>query len=82
MAWIETVAPEDATGALSRIYKAAARRAGRVFNIIRLQSSRPHVLRASVQLYQQIMFSSQSGLSRAEREMIAVTVSQANGCFY
>ena len=82
MAWIETVAPEDATGTLERIYKAAVSRAGRVFNIIRLQSPRPHVLRVSVQLYQQIMFSPESGLSRAEREMIATTVSRANGCFY
>jgi uncharacterized peroxidase-related enzyme len=82
MAWIETVAPEDATGTLARIYKAARNRAGRVFNVVRLQSPRPHVLRASMQLYQQIMFSPESGLSRAEREMIAVTVSRTNGCFY
>ncbi|MCZ6507504.1 MAG: carboxymuconolactone decarboxylase family protein [Acidobacteria bacterium] len=82
MAWIETVAPEDATGILERIYEAAVGRAGRVFNIIRLQSPRPHVLRASIQLYQQIMFSPENGLSRAEREMIATTVSRANGCFY
>jgi len=82
MAWIETVAPEDATGILERIYEAAVGRTGRVFNIIRLQSPRPHVLRASVQLYLQIMFSPESGLSRAEREMIATTVSRVNGCFY
>jgi alkylhydroperoxidase family enzyme len=32
-------------------------------------------------LYRAIMFGD-SGLSRAEREAVAVTVSQANDCFY
>ncbi len=82
MAWIETVPPEEATGTLKRIYDQAVRRAGKVFNVIRLQSPRPLVLRASVQLYQQIMKSEESGLSRVEREMIATAVSRANGCFY
>jgi uncharacterized peroxidase-related enzyme len=82
MAWIATVPPEEATGTLKRLYAEAVKRAGRVFQIIRLQSPRPHVLRASVQLYVQIMHSPESGLSRAEREMIAVTVSAANRCFY
>jgi uncharacterized peroxidase-related enzyme len=82
MAWIAAVPPEEATGTLKRLYAEAVKRAGRVFQIIRLQSPRPHVLRASVQLYVQIMHSPESGLSRAEREMIAVTVSAANRCFY
>jgi len=81
MAWIETVSPERAEGALKRLYEEAVERAGRVYNVIRLQSLRPAVLRASVQLYSQIM-KGESGLSRAEREMIAVVVSRANGCFY
>jgi uncharacterized peroxidase-related enzyme len=81
MAWIETVPPERAEGALKRLYEEAVERAGRVYNVIRLQSLRPGVLRASVQLYSQIM-KGESGLSRAEREMIAVVVSRANGCFY
>ena len=82
MAWIETVAPERASGTLKRLYEQAVRRAGKLYNILRLQSPRPHVLRASVQLYTQIMLSPESGLSRAEREMIATTVSTVNGCFY
>lgn len=82
MAWISTVPPEEATGTLKRIYAEAVKRAGKVFQIIRLQSPRPGVLRASVQLYIQIMHGPDSGLSRAEREMIAVVVSRANQCFY
>lgn len=82
MAWIATVPPAEATGLLARLYAEAVRRAGKVFNIIRLQSPRPQVLQASIQLYVQIMHAPESGLSRAEREMVAVAVSKANECFY
>jgi uncharacterized peroxidase-related enzyme len=82
MAWIKTIDPENAEGALKRLYGAAAQRAGKVFNLIRLQSLRPRVLRASVQLYVELMHSAESGLSRSQREMIAVVVSRANDCHY
>lgn len=82
MAWISTVAFDDATGMLKRLYSEAVGRAGKVFKIIQLQSPRPRVLRASIQLYSQIMHSAESGLSRTEREMIATTVSRTNDCFY
>jgi uncharacterized peroxidase-related enzyme len=82
MAWIETVAPERASGLLRQLYDAAIKRAGRVFNIIRIQSPRPHVLRASTQLYMELMHSPRSELSRAQREMIATAVSRANHCHY
>ena len=81
MARIRTVQPEEATGLLKDEYDDALRRAGRVFNIIRLQSLNPRVLRASVELYKAIMFGP-SSLSRADREMIATAVSAANRCFY
>ena len=76
MAWIKTVPPEEASGLLRQLYAAAVRRAGRVFNVIRLQSPRPRVLRASTQLYMEVMYSRENGLSRAQREMIATTVSR------
>ena len=82
MAWIKTVRPEDAKGLLARLYDAAVRRAGKVFQIIEVQSLRPQVLRASTRLYIEIVHSSRSSLSRAQREMIATTVSQINACFY
>lgn len=82
MSWIETVTPENATGLLRQIYDAAVARAGKVFNILRLQSLRPRVLRASMQLYTELMHSAESGLTRAQREMIATAVSRANDCHY
>ncbi len=74
--------PEEARGLLERLYEAAVRRAGKVFQILRIQSPRPRVLQASTQLYVEVMRSPESGLTRAEREMIATAVSRACGCHY
>ena len=82
MAWVRTFAPEEATGLLGRLYSAALKRAGRVYNILRIQSLRPAVLKSSTQLYVEVMRSADSDLSRAQREMIATTVSRENNCFY
>lgn len=80
-AWIETVANEEAEGRLKAHYDAAIQRAGRVFNIVRIMSLRPMQLRDSMMFYGSVM-KGESGLSRAEREMVAVVVSHANECFY
>ncbi len=82
MSWIETVPPDQATGLLKQLYDAALKRAGKIYNVIRLQSVRPKVLRASTQLYVELMHSPEGGLTRAQREMIATAVSRANGCHY
>lgn len=82
MAWIETVPPESAGGLLERLYRAAVERAGKVFNILSIQSLRPEVLRISTHLYVEVMRSPESGLSRARRELLATVVSRANGCHY
>jgi uncharacterized peroxidase-related enzyme len=82
MPWIRTVPPEEAAGLLRQIYDAAVRRAGRVFNVVQLQSLRPKVLDASMQLYLQLMHAPDGALTRAQREMIAVVVSATNGCHY
>ena len=82
MPWIRTVSPGAATGLLRTIYDTAVARAGRVYNIIRLQSLRPKVLQASTHLYLELMHSNEGALDRARRELIAVVVSRANGCHY
>ena len=82
MSWIRTVPPERAEGLLAQLYRAAVRRAGKVFNVLRVQSLRPRVLKASTQLYLEVMHGEESGLTRAQREMIATAVSCANDCFY
>ena len=82
MAWIRTIAPDEAAGLLKRLYTAAIKRAGKVYQIIRVQSPRPEILRASTQLYLEVMHGAASPLSRRQREMIAVVVSRANDCHY
>ena len=82
MAWIKTIEPERADGLLKQLYTAAIRRAGKVYNVIRLQSLRPEALRPSTQLYIELMHSTRAHLTRAQREMIAVVVSRANACHY
>lgn len=81
MAWIKMVEPEDATGELKNDYVRAVARAGKVFNILKIQSLNPEALHASMGLYLATMHGT-SGLSRAERELLAVVVSRANNCFY
>jgi len=81
MAWIKVIEPEEATGELKKEYDAALERAGKVFNILKVQSLNPPALQASMQLYRASMFGP-SDLSRAEREMLATVTSWANHCFY
>jgi uncharacterized peroxidase-related enzyme len=72
---------DAATGQLAEEYDAAIARAGKVFNIVKAMSLRPAVLRESMGLYRAIMFG-ESGLSRQERELLAVVVSRENDCHY
>jgi uncharacterized peroxidase-related enzyme len=81
VAWIKTLQPEEANGDLKAEYDKAVRRADKIFNIVKLQSLNPRTLRASMDLYLATMHGP-SGLSRAEREMLATVVSWANHCFY
>jgi alkylhydroperoxidase family enzyme len=81
MAWIQTVQPDDARGPLKAEYEAALRRAGRIWNVVRLMSPNPAALKASMHLYRTLMFGL-SPLSRGQRELLAVVVSRTNGCRY
>jgi alkylhydroperoxidase family enzyme len=81
MAWIKTISDSEAQGTLAALYEAARRRAGRVFNIVRAQGLNPRVLKAGMGLYQAAMFGP-SELTRAQRELLGVVVSKANGCHY
>jgi len=81
VAWIRTIAPEEASGAVKRVYEAAVRRAGRVFQIVRAMSLDAGVMESSMAFYAKTMLAP-GALSRPRREMIAVVVSRANDCHY
>lgn len=81
MPFIHTISPADAIGALKREYDAALSRAGRIWNIVSIMSLNPDTLRASMRMYG-VTMKGECGLSRAQRELLAVIVSQANQCHY
>ena len=81
MAWIRTISEEEATGDVERQYKAAVKRAGKVFQVVQLQSLRPEIMRTFMELYIKVMHGP-SGLTRSEREMVATVVSKTNHCHY
>ena len=81
MAWIRLVEESQADGLLGRIYAAARKRAGRVAQILQVQSNNPPILKAMIDVYIAAMFQD-SPLTRAQREMLAVVVSRANNCHY
>ena len=81
MAYIRLIDEGEVTGALAEEYDAAVERAGKVFNILKAMSLRPGVLRASMELYKEIMFG-ESGLSRRERELLATVTSAEQSCHY
>ena len=81
MAWIEQIDEDKAEGLLARVYDGAKKRAGQVYNILRVQSQNASSLQPSMALYSAIMHAD-SPLTRAQREMLAVVVSHANQCHY
>ena len=81
MAYIDKIAPEHADGLLDRILQARTKSAGRLWEIVAIQSLNAETLRESMRMYGQIMFGD-SPVSRAQREMLAVVTSQVNDCHY
>ena len=81
MAWIETIAPEDAGGLLKKEYDEAVTRSGGVANVVSLSSLNPEALSAWVGVYKAVLHGP-SPLARYERELVATVVSQENGCRY
>lgn len=82
MAWIKEIEVNEASGKLKELYtRITVRTKGNVANILKVHSLHPEVMEAHLNLYETIMFG-ESGLSRAQREMIAVVVSNSNKCHY
>jgi alkylhydroperoxidase family enzyme len=78
---IRTVPVDEAEGMVKVEYDAAIARAGRVYNIVSLQSLHPPVMRAGLRLYQTLMLGP-GPLERREREMLATVTARELDCFY
>lgn len=80
-AWISEALTEEATKLCE---EEADPRTGRAQSILRVQGHHPDVARAHRELYRALMFEPRrrGGLSRLEREAVAVWVSAENHCHY
>lgn len=81
MSWIEEIEVSDADEKLAEVYATLIAQRGKVSNILKVHSLNPEALGNHLDLYMTLMFG-KSGLSRAEREAIAVVVSANNDCQY
>lgn len=82
MAWIKIIDEANAEGKLKSLYNRIGGRTGdNVANILKVHSLHPEALESHLNLYETMMFGP-SGLSRIQREIIAVVVSSANECEY
>ncbi len=81
MAWIKMIPESEATGKLKTLYDKLSGTDGTVDNILKIHSLNPPSLTGHYELYKTLM-RGRSGLSRVQREMIAVVVSTANQCHY
>ena len=81
MAWIRVVGEDEADEELNAVLRDVVGGRGKLSNILAVHSLLPATMKAHMDLYTSVMFGA-SGLSRAEREMIAVVVSATNECSY
>jgi len=81
MAWIRMIREDEAEGELAESYERYAEPSGGVDNILKIHGLNPPSLEAHYRLYARLM-RGKSGLTRMERELIAVAVSKQNECYY
>ena len=81
MSYIKQIEPEDSSGKLAKLYTEIAGARGRIANIYKLHSLDADFMRVHRDMYSQTMFKA-GGLSRMEREAMAVAVSVSNECHY
>lgn len=81
MSWIREIDETEAIGELASLYADLIEKRGKVANILKVHSLNPGALATHADLYMHLLFG-KSGLSRGEREAIAVTTSAANRCDY
>lgn len=81
MPWIRVIDEDTADDKLSAAYGAVKGARGKVANILKIHSLKPDTMLAHQELYLTLLFRS-SGLSREEREIIAIVVSAVNACDY
>ncbi|CAK0747833.1 Alkyl hydroperoxide reductase AhpD [Azospirillaceae bacterium] len=78
---LSTPDPETLDEDLQKFFGKCQEKLGLIPNVLKSYSLRPRKLRNFISLYNELMLG-ESGLSKLEREMIAVVVSSVNRCYY
>ena len=81
MPYVKTVPYEEANGELKDVYDDMIKTRGRISNVMAVSSLKPNIIKTLTAHVASVMFG-ESGVSRAEREMVAAVVSATNKCQY
>lgn len=82
MGWIKTVAFEDATGKLKKLYDRVTGPGGNVDNIMMMHSLRPHSMEGHMALYKNVLHHTGNQIPKWFLEVLGVWVSSLNDCAY
>ena len=82
MSWIKTVAYEQASGRLRKLYDRIKGPDDNVDNIMLAHSLRPHTMEGHMALYKYVIHHSSNTLEKAYLETVGVYVSMLNDCDY
>ena len=82
MSWIDTIPEGEAEGQLAELYaRVVDPMTGQLDNIMQVHSLHPAGLAAHEMLYRTVM-SGTASFRKVDRELVALVVSQVNGCHY
>jgi uncharacterized peroxidase-related enzyme len=81
MSWIKEIEVDEAEGELADLYAQLIKARGKISNILKVHSLNPGAMQNHLDLYMTLMYG-KSGLTRCEREAVAVVVSAGNECEY
>jgi alkylhydroperoxidase family enzyme len=81
MPYVRTIPYEDSQGELTENYDRMIKTRGQIPNVQSVSSLKPNIMKTLMAHVSSVMFD-ESGVSRAEREMVAAVVSATNKCQY
>ena len=82
MTWINTIAFDDATGRLKKLYQRVKGPDNNVDNIMLAHSLRPHSMEGHMAIYKNVIHHSANKIPKWLLEACGVYVSHLNGCHY
>jgi len=81
MPYVRTIPYEESQGELTEAYDIMINTRGRIANVQAVSSLKPNIMKTLMAHVGSVMFG-ESGVSRAEGEMVAAVVSATNKCQY